>query len=184
MADGSAKVEEVWPEAGDLKVQLSDCCPKVNQNITNLEQELAKLKEEMTELRVVKAAMAGQRLRHEQEIHDMKQEVELLRKAGDDQHKSQERERQAVAEVRNVVVQLTGQIKDLGAETGRERFADENIGRINEQLRAEAAGLKQRIEMLEQENRRLSEMNEVVKRDMGQVSGLKGLLGNLEAKHE
>jgi hypothetical protein len=38
--------------------------------------------------------------------------------------------------------------------------------------------------MLEQENRRLSKVNEVVKRDIGQVSGLKGLLGNLEAKHE
>jgi septal ring factor EnvC (AmiA/AmiB activator) len=38
--------------------------------------------------------------------------------------------------------------------------------------------------MLQQENGRLSEVKEVVKRDMGQVSGLKGLLGNLEAKHE
>jgi hypothetical protein len=53
-----------------------------------------------------------------------------------------------------------------------------------EQLRAETSGLKQRIERLEQENRRLSEANEAVKRDIGEASGMKGLLGNLEAKHE
>jgi chromosome segregation ATPase len=98
MADGNAKVEEVRREAADLKAQLSECCPKMNQGIANLEQELAKLKEEMRELRVLKAAMVEQRLRHEQKIHDMKQEAELLRKASDDQHKSQERERQAMAE--------------------------------------------------------------------------------------
>jgi hypothetical protein len=38
--------------------------------------------------------------------------------------------------------------------------------------------------MLEHENRRFSEVNEVVKRDIGEVSGPKGLLENLEAKHE
>jgi hypothetical protein len=38
------------------------------------------------------------------------------------------------------------------------------------QLRAEAGRLKERIEVLEQENRRLSEANEAVKRDMGQFS--------------
>jgi hypothetical protein len=48
----------------------------------------------------------------------------------------------------------------------------------------ETVGLKQRIEMLEQENRRLSEVNEVVKRDIGDISGMKELLANLEAKHE
>jgi hypothetical protein len=57
-----------------------------------------------------------------------------------------------VAEVRKVVGQLTGQIGDLGAETGRERFAVENVGRTNEQLQAKAGGLKPRVEMLEQEN--------------------------------
>jgi septal ring factor EnvC (AmiA/AmiB activator) len=44
------------------------------------------------------------------------------------------------------------------------------MARANEQLRAEAAELKQRIQALEQENRRLSEANEVVTRDIGQVS--------------
>jgi hypothetical protein len=47
MADGGAKVEEVWREVSGLKAQLSDCCPKVKKDLTNLEQELAKLKEEI-----------------------------------------------------------------------------------------------------------------------------------------
>jgi hypothetical protein len=38
--------------------------------------------------------------------------------------------------------------------------------------------------MLEQENRRPSKVNELVKRDIEKVSGLKELLGNLEANHE
>jgi hypothetical protein len=43
------------------------------------------------------------------------------------------------------------------------------MSRANEQLRTEAARLRQRIEVLEQENRRLSEANDVVKRDVGEV---------------
>jgi hypothetical protein len=39
-----------------------------------------------------------------------------------------------------------------------------------ERLRAEAAGLKQRVEVLEQENQRLSAADEVMKRDFGDVS--------------
>jgi hypothetical protein len=41
--------------------------------------------------------------------------------------------------------------------------------RANEQLGAKVGGLKQRIEVLEHENWRLSEANEVVKRDVGEV---------------
>jgi hypothetical protein len=47
MANNSAKVEEVRREVADLKAQLSDCCPNVNESLTDLERELAKLKEEM-----------------------------------------------------------------------------------------------------------------------------------------
>jgi chromosome segregation ATPase len=72
MVDGGAKVEEARREAAHLEAQLPECCPKVNQDIVNLEQELAKLKEEMRELRVLKAAMMDQRLWHEEEIYDMK----------------------------------------------------------------------------------------------------------------
>jgi chromosome segregation ATPase len=108
MADGSAKVEEVPGEVAGWKAQLSHCCPKVNQDLTNLARELAALKEEMRELRLQKAAMADERQRHGQEIRDVKHEVELLRKASDSQQKSQERETQAAADVRKVVGQLAG----------------------------------------------------------------------------
>jgi chromosome segregation ATPase len=103
MADNSAKVEQVRREVAGLKAQLLDYCPKVNQDLTNLARELATLKEEMRELRVQKAAMADERQRHEQEIGDVRHEVELLQKASDSQRESQEREMQAVAEVRKVV---------------------------------------------------------------------------------
>jgi hypothetical protein len=42
--------------------------------------------------------------------------------------------------------------------------------RANEQLPAEAVGLKQRIEMLEQETQQLSGANKIMKRDIGEVS--------------
>jgi chromosome segregation ATPase len=83
MADGSAKVEEVRREVAGLNAQLSDDCPNLNQDLRNLERELATLKEEMRELGGLKAAMADQRQRHEQEIRDVKHEVELLRKASE-----------------------------------------------------------------------------------------------------
>jgi hypothetical protein len=60
IADGSAKVEEVRREIAGLIAQPLDCCPKVNQDLTNPEQELAKLKEGMRGFRVLKAAMADQ----------------------------------------------------------------------------------------------------------------------------
>jgi TolA-binding protein len=103
MADSSAKVEEV---AGQ-KVQFLDCEPRVKKDLTSLEQELATMNEEVKELRVHKVAMVHQRLRDEQDIRDVKQAVEVLRKANDDQWKSQERETQAVANMRKVIEQLT-----------------------------------------------------------------------------
>jgi septal ring factor EnvC (AmiA/AmiB activator) len=51
MADGSAKVEDVRREVASLKVHLSDRCSKLNRNLTNLERELMKLKEEMRAMR-------------------------------------------------------------------------------------------------------------------------------------
>jgi hypothetical protein len=59
MADGGAKVEEVRRDVAGLKAQLLDCCPKVQQDLTDLERELGKLKEEMRELGGLKAAMAA-----------------------------------------------------------------------------------------------------------------------------
>jgi hypothetical protein len=45
MTDGSAKFEEVRREVAGLKAQLSDCCPELNQDMTNLERELVNLAE-------------------------------------------------------------------------------------------------------------------------------------------
>jgi hypothetical protein len=47
MADNGAKVEEVRREVAGVTAQLSDCCLKLKNDIRNLEQELATLKEEM-----------------------------------------------------------------------------------------------------------------------------------------
>jgi hypothetical protein len=52
IADGSAKGEEVQREAAGLIAQPWDGCPKVNQDLTNPEQELAKSKEGIRELLV------------------------------------------------------------------------------------------------------------------------------------
>jgi hypothetical protein len=39
--------EKVRREVADLKAEVSDCCTKVKKDLTNLEQKLAKLKEEI-----------------------------------------------------------------------------------------------------------------------------------------
>jgi hypothetical protein len=72
--------------------------------------------------------------------------------------------------MRKVVGQLAGQLEDMRSENGGEHVAIGEIARANDQLRAEAAQLKERIQVLEQENRRIAEANEVVKRDIGPVS--------------
>jgi cell division protein FtsB len=51
VADGSAKVEEVRREVVALRAPLSECCPKVKKELTNLQQEHAKLKREIKGLR-------------------------------------------------------------------------------------------------------------------------------------
>jgi hypothetical protein len=43
MADESAKLEEVRQEAAGLRAELSDCHPKVNQDIANYKAEAYKV---------------------------------------------------------------------------------------------------------------------------------------------
>jgi hypothetical protein len=102
----------------------------------------------------------------------------------DCQRQSQEREAGAMAEVRNMVGRLEARLQAVIEENGHQMLVPAEMRGANEQLRVETTGLKQRIEMLEQENRRLLLVNEVMKRDIGEVSGLKGLPANLEEKHE
>jgi predicted nucleic acid-binding Zn-ribbon protein len=52
----------------------------VKKDMMNLEQDLVRLKEDIRELGIQKAAMANQPLRNEQEIRDMKPGGEFLRK--------------------------------------------------------------------------------------------------------
>jgi ribosomal protein L29 len=66
MADGSTKAEEIRRKVARLKGQLSDCCSKENTDMKSLEQEFGKLKKEIREHRIQKAAMPWKRLRHEQ----------------------------------------------------------------------------------------------------------------------
>jgi hypothetical protein len=47
MTDGGAKGEEIEREVAGLKAQFSNCCPIMKNDITNLDQKLAKLKDEM-----------------------------------------------------------------------------------------------------------------------------------------
>jgi hypothetical protein len=47
VTDESAIVGEIQREVAGVKAQLSDCCPKMKKDLTNLERELAKLKAEI-----------------------------------------------------------------------------------------------------------------------------------------
>jgi hypothetical protein len=132
--------------------------------LTDLEREFGKLKEEKRELGGLKAAMAEPRRRHEQEICDRKHEMELLRQASDGQRES------PAADVRKVFGQLAGQLEDLRSGNGYDRSRVGDIAGVNEQLRVEAARLNGRTEMLKQDNRRIAEPSEVVKRNFGEMS--------------
>jgi chromosome segregation ATPase len=77
---------------------------------------------------------------------------------------------ETVAEVQNIVGQLMGQFEDLRSESGHARSGVGEVTSASVQPQAEAAELKQRIEVLEQENRRLTEVNGEVKGDIGEVS--------------
>jgi hypothetical protein len=110
----------------------------------------------------------------------------VQRQVKDDLRQSQEREAQAMADVRNEVGRLSVQFQAVVEENGHQVLAVAEMLRTNEQLREEVGGLKLRIEVLEQENRRLSAANEAVKRDIGEVSEyrpkVKRDLANLERK--
>jgi hypothetical protein len=60
-----------------------------------------------------------------------------------------------VAKLRKVVGQLAGEFDDLRPEDGHGGSGLGELDEANEQLRADAARLKQRIEVVEQENRRV-----------------------------
>jgi hypothetical protein len=119
------------------------------------------------DLAVLKAAMAEQLRRQEREIGWLRQEAEQQQQASGSRRQSEEREAQAVADVQKALGQAAARLEE---ESGRQRFAGSDAQRANEQLRAEAAGLRLWIESLEGENLRLSKANELLARDLQEVS--------------
>jgi hypothetical protein len=89
--------------------------------------------------------------------------VKVEREAKDGQRQSQERAVQAVADVQGAVERLGMQLQAVVEERDRQVLVGAEMWRANE---AEVGGLKQRVEMLDQDNRRLSEANAVVRRDL------------------
>jgi outer membrane murein-binding lipoprotein Lpp len=75
-----------------------------------------------------------------------------------------------IVDVRNVVGRLGAQLQAVVDENSRQVLAGAETQRANEQLAADVARLELRVEVLEHENRRLTEGNEVVKRGIGDVS--------------
>jgi septal ring factor EnvC (AmiA/AmiB activator) len=62
----------------------------VKEGLANLQKELTKLKKEMRKFWVQKGAIADERHRHEQEICDVKHDVELLPQTSNSQWESHE----------------------------------------------------------------------------------------------
>jgi hypothetical protein len=107
------------------------------------------------------------------------------RQMKDCQWQSQEREAQAMAEVRNIVGQIEAPLQAVVEENGRQMLAAAEMRRSEEQLRAEVGRLNLWVEVLEQGNQWLSEANEVTKPDVGtalpeQSAKMKQDLTNLE----
>jgi predicted nucleic acid-binding protein len=78
----------------------------------------------------------------------------------------QEPEAQGMADVRNEIGRLGAQFQAVVEENGRQMLAVAEMRRVNEKLEEEVAGLKQRVDVLEQDNQRLLEASEVMKRDV------------------
>jgi hypothetical protein len=85
------------------------------------------------------------------------------------QMREEDEQRAAIDDVRNVVGRLAAQLQDVVAESNRQGLLIGEVERAKEQQRAEIAGLKQRVEALEQDNRRLSGANETMRRDLGNM---------------
>jgi regulator of replication initiation timing len=71
-----------------------------------------------------------------------------------------------MADMRNGVGRFRAQLQVVIEENGRQVLAAAEMRRANEQLGAEVGRLKQRVEVLEQHNQRLSAANEVMKQDV------------------
>jgi hypothetical protein len=97
-------------------------------------------------------------------------------------HRSSGADMKLIADVRNVVGRLEAQLQMVADENSRQVLAGDEMRRVNAGLEAEMAGLRQRIEVLEQDNRRLLDEMEIVKGDdgAGESARVKRDMANLE----
>jgi hypothetical protein len=92
----------------------------------------------------------------------------IKREAKDSGQQLQERDVQAMVDLRKGIRWLRAKLEAVVEENGRHVLAVAEMGRAKEQLKAEVGELKQRGEVPEQDDRRLSHANEGVKGDVGQ----------------
>jgi cell division protein FtsB len=89
------------------------------------------------------------------------------REAKDCRRKLQEREAPAIADIQQVVGLFGSQLHPVFEEDGPPVLAGAEMLRAKEQLKTEFGGLNQRVGMLEQGIRLLSDANEAVQRHIG-----------------
>jgi hypothetical protein len=113
----------------------------------------------------LKAAVADQRLRHEREICDVEHKVELLPRAtvsGNGRNETSLRFKRSFGSPPPVLRVWRGKAATSSCQLVISKGA-------KEQLAAEAARPKRRMEVMEQDNRRLSEATKAVKRCVREV---------------
>jgi hypothetical protein len=117
--------------------------------------------------------------------HDKRREATKVTAAKDRRRKSQERLAPSIADIRQVVGPLGAQLEAVIEANCRQALAGDEVLRAKEQLGTEFGGLKQPVEVLGRDNRRLSQPNDVRKRDVGATvaegsgNGKQEIFGNL-----
>jgi hypothetical protein len=95
--------------------------------------------------------------------------AQVRREANDGLRELEKRQAEGMADVRDVVGRLAAQLEDVVAESTRQGLLIGEVERAKEQQRAEIAGLKRRVEAVEQDGRRLSGANEAMRRELGNM---------------
>jgi hypothetical protein len=126
--------------ANELEVGSLCCCPEIrcSSQVCALVGEVGGLRE----------AIAASAAKLKEDL------VSIQREAKDSLQQSQEREAQAIADMRNAVWGLGARLQTVVEERGHQVLAAAEMRQTNEQLQTEVAELKQRVEV----------------RDLGEVS--------------
>jgi hypothetical protein len=89
--------------------------------------------------------------------------VGIDRQAKDRMRQLHKREARAIADMQNTVRRRRAQLQAVVEDKGRQGLSGAEMERANEQQSVGVGGLKQRVEVLEQDHQRLSAANEVTK---------------------